>query len=115
MDDCQHSFDELKRLLAKQMVLAYSDFTIPFEIYMDASNKQIGSVIQQNAQPLAFYSRKFTNAQTCYTVIELELLAIVETLQEYCTSLLVTLSRSIPITRTLPSQISILIVSATGN
>jgi hypothetical protein len=115
MDDCQHSFDELKCLLAKKMVLAYPDFTIPFEIYMDASNKQIGSVIQQNAQPLAFYSRKFTDAQTCYTVIELELLAIVETLQEYCTSLLVTLSRSIPITRTLPSQISILIVSATGN
>jgi hypothetical protein len=47
-DDCQHSFDELKRLLAKQMVLAYPDFTIPFEIYTDASNKQIGSVIQQN-------------------------------------------------------------------
>jgi hypothetical protein len=34
---------------------------------------------------LAFYSRKLTDAQTCYTVIELELLAIVETLQEYCT------------------------------
>jgi hypothetical protein len=47
-DDCQHSFDELKCLLAKQMVLAYPDFTIPFEIYMDASSKQIGSVIQQN-------------------------------------------------------------------
>jgi hypothetical protein len=87
-DDCQHSFDELKCLLTKQMVLAYPNFAIPFEIYMDASNKQIGSVIQQNGRPLAFYSCKLTNAQTCYTVIELELLAIVETLQEYCTILL---------------------------
>jgi hypothetical protein len=87
-DDCQHSFDELKRLLAKQMVLAYPDFAIPFEIYMDASNKQIGSVIQQNGRPLAFYSHKLTDAQTRYTVIELELLAIVETLQEYRTILL---------------------------
>jgi hypothetical protein len=70
------------------MVLAYPDFAIPFEIYMDASNKQIGSVIQQNGHPLAFYSRKLTDAQTRYTVIELELLAIVETLQEYRTILL---------------------------
>jgi hypothetical protein len=31
-DDCQHSFDELKCLLAKQTILAYPDFTIPFEI-----------------------------------------------------------------------------------
>jgi hypothetical protein len=38
-DDCQHSFDKLKRLLTKQMVLAYPDFTIPLEIYTDASNK----------------------------------------------------------------------------
>jgi hypothetical protein len=47
-DDSQHSFNELKQLLAKQTVLAYPDFTIPFEIYMDTSNKQIGSVIQQS-------------------------------------------------------------------
>jgi hypothetical protein len=47
-DECQHNFDELKRRLAKQTVLAYPDFTIPFEIYTDASNKQIGSVIQQS-------------------------------------------------------------------
>jgi hypothetical protein len=37
---------------------------------------------------LAFYSHKLTDAQTHYTVIELELLAIVETLQEYRTILL---------------------------
>jgi hypothetical protein len=48
MDECQHNFDELKHSLAKQTVLAYPDFTIPFEIYTDASNKQIGSVIQQS-------------------------------------------------------------------
>jgi hypothetical protein len=69
--------------LQKQTVLEYPDFTIPFEIYIDASNKQIGSVIQQNDCPLASYSHKDTDAQTHYTIIKLELLAIVETLQEY--------------------------------
>ena len=86
--ECQHSFNTLKQLLAKRVVLAYPDFTKPFEIYTDASTKQIGAVIQQNGNPLAFYSRKLTDPQTRYTVIELELLAIVETLQEYRTILL---------------------------
>ena len=60
----------------------------PFNIYTDASAKQISAVIQQQDHPLAFYSRKLTDTQTRYTVIELELLTIVETLQEYCTILL---------------------------
>jgi hypothetical protein len=37
---------------------------------------------------MAFYSCKLTDAQTCYTIIKLELLAIFETLQEYRTILL---------------------------
>jgi hypothetical protein len=69
----------------------------------------------EQTTPLAFYSHKLTDSQTRYTVIELELLAIVETLQDYCTILLVTLSRSIRITRTLPLQTSILIMSAAGD
>jgi transposase InsO family protein len=87
-DECQQNFEKLKQLLAKQVVLAYPDFSLPFEIYTDASNKQIGAVLQQKGRPLAFYSRKLNDAQTRYTVIELELLAIVETLQEYRTILL---------------------------
>jgi hypothetical protein len=54
MDDCQHSFNELKCLLTKQTVLTYPGYTIPFEIYTDTSNKQIGLVIQQSGWHLAF-------------------------------------------------------------
>jgi hypothetical protein len=79
----QQAFDSLKNSLARQVVLAYPDFKVPFEIYTDASKYQMGSVITQKDKPLAFYSRKLTNPQTRYTVTELELLAIVETLCEY--------------------------------
>jgi hypothetical protein len=79
----QQAFDSLKNSLACQVVLAYPDFKVPFEIYTDASKYQIGSVITQKDKPLAFYSRKLTDPQTRYTVTELELLAIVETLREY--------------------------------
>jgi ribonuclease HI len=79
----QQAFDSLKNSLAREVVLAYPDFSVTFEIYTDASKYQIGSVITQKDKPLAFYSRKLTDPQTRYTVTELELLAIVEALREY--------------------------------
>jgi hypothetical protein len=79
----QQAFDSLKNSLTREVVLAYPDFSVPFEIYTDASKYQIGSIITQKDKPLAFYSRKLTDPQTRYTVTELELLAIVEMLREY--------------------------------
>ena len=52
-------------------------------IYTDASTKQLGAVITQENRPIAFFSRKLSGAQSKYTVTELELLAIVETLKEF--------------------------------
>jgi hypothetical protein len=80
----QQAFDSFKNSLAREVVLAYPDFSVPFEIYTNASKYQIGSVITQKNKPLAFYSRKLADAQMRYTVTELKLLAIVETL---CVSL----------------------------
>ena len=64
-------------------MLAYPDFSKPFEIHTDASHYQLGSVISQDGKPIAFYSRKLNPAQTRYTTTERELLSIVETLKEY--------------------------------
>jgi hypothetical protein len=64
-------------------VLAYPDFTKPFEIYTNASTKQLGAVITQENRPIAFFSQKLSGAQSKYTVTKLELLAIVETLKEF--------------------------------
>jgi hypothetical protein len=41
----QQVFDNVKATIAKEVVLAYPDFTKPFEIYTDASTMQLGSVI----------------------------------------------------------------------
>jgi hypothetical protein len=79
----QIAFDNVKTTIAKEVVLAYPDFTKPFDIYTDASTKQLGSVITQDNRPIAFFSRKLSGAQSKYTVTELELLAIVETLKEF--------------------------------
>ena len=55
----------------------------PFEIYTDASSIQLGAVITQDNRPKAFFSRKLFEMQQIYSVTEIELLAIVETLKEF--------------------------------
>ena len=79
----QEAFDEIKKVISKETLLAFPDFTKEFHIYTDASDYQLGSVIMQEGRPLAFYSRKMTNAQKGYTTGEQELLSIVETLKEF--------------------------------
>ncbi len=54
-----------------------------FEIYTDASSKQLGAVITQDNRPIAFFSWKLSNTQRKYSVTEIELLAIVKTLKEF--------------------------------
>ena len=79
----QAAFDMAKRIIAKEVMLAYPDFNKPFVIHTDASHYQLGAVISQDGKPVAFYSRKLNPAQTRYTTTERELLSIVETLKEY--------------------------------
>jgi hypothetical protein len=77
----QKAFDAVKTTIAKDVVLAYPDYNEVFEVFTDASSTQLGSVITQNNRPLAFFSRKLSDTQQKYSVTEIELLAIVETLK----------------------------------
>eukprot|EP00804_Cyclotella_cryptica_P010465 CCRYP_012288-RA/>CCRYP_012288-RA protein AED:0.12 eAED:0.32 QI:0/0/0/1/0.33/0.25/4/0/520 len=77
------AFNDVKTSIAKDVVLAYPNYSREFEIYTDALSKQLGSVITQGNRPLAFFSRKMLTTQQKYSMTELELLAIVETLKEF--------------------------------
>ena len=66
----QKSFDEIKRTVAHNTLLAYPDFNIFFDIHTEASNHQLGSVISKEGEPIAFCSRKLTETKNCYIVIE---------------------------------------------
>ena len=79
----QIAFDNVKATIARDVCLAYPDYSKEFEIYTDASSKQLGAVITQGNKPIAFFSRKLTEMQHFYSVPEIELLAIVETLKEF--------------------------------
>jgi RNase H-like domain found in reverse transcriptase len=59
----QQAFGKIKKVVGTEVLLSYPDFNKPFHIYTDASDHQLGAVIMQEKNPIAFYSRKFNAAQ----------------------------------------------------
>ena len=64
----QEAFDNVKATLACDVVLAYPDFSKEFELYTDASARQLGAVIVQENRPIAFFSHKLSEVQQKYFV-----------------------------------------------
>jgi hypothetical protein len=64
----QRAFNHVKATTTKDVVLAYLDYSKVFEIYTDASSKQLGAVITQDNRPIALFSWKLSDAQQKYSV-----------------------------------------------
>ena len=62
-DKDQQAFDQTKKELSPEVLLAYPDFSKPFVVHTDASDYQLGVVISQDGKPIAFISQKLNNAQ----------------------------------------------------
>ena len=86
--EAQKSFDTMKAIITKEVLIQYPDHNEEFHVITDASDYQLGAVIIQKGAVVAFYSRMLTAAQRNYTTMEKELLSIVETLKEFRTILL---------------------------
>ena len=81
------AFDDIRYAVNHDTLLAYPDLNKSFNIHMDASDCHLGTLLIQGDQPIAFYNHNMKRPQMRYTVMENELLSIVETLNEFCTIL----------------------------
>jgi len=80
-------FEELKKKITSQPVLALSRREGKFRVEMDASGHAIGRVLSQEQErkwkPIAFLSRTMQLAEQNYEIYNKELLVIVEALAKW--------------------------------
>jgi hypothetical protein len=87
-DECTIAFEKLKKRLSKAPVLIAPNWDKPFEVYVDASNFAIGSVLSQkdikgHDRPIYFANRQLSAAEKNYSVTEREGLGMVYSVQKY--------------------------------
>jgi len=85
--DMQLAFAAAKSALVGVAVLAHPCTEAQLNLAVDASDQHVGGVLQQWVkrawQPLAFYSRKLTAAETRYSTFDRELVACVAAIRHF--------------------------------
>jgi len=76
----QEAFDASRESLAKTALLAHPRGNAEIPLFTDASDQSIGAALQQPGdngwEPLAFFSKKLSPAESKYSAFDRELLAI---------------------------------------
>jgi hypothetical protein len=70
-------------MIARKVLLTYPDPNQPFHIETGAPDYQLGAVVKQHGVPVAFFNRELTSTQRNYTMMQKELLSIVEVLTTF--------------------------------
>jgi hypothetical protein len=80
-EQCQTSFEELKKCLTSTPGLILSDLTKKFEIYRYASRRGLGCVLMQEGQVVCYASRHLRKHEENYPTQDLELATVVHALK----------------------------------
>nr|GEX89575.1 hypothetical protein [Tanacetum cinerariifolium] len=86
-NDCVQSFRTLKEKLTEAPILIAPNWDQPFELMCDASNFAVGAVlgqrIEKHFRPIHYASKTMTEAESNYTTIEKEMLAVVYAFEKF--------------------------------
>ena len=86
-DNANMAFEQCKLSLQKAVTLSHPQSGVPMALMCDASDTCVGAVLQQrvndNWEPLGYFSKKLTDTQTKYCTYDRELLAIYMALQYF--------------------------------
>nr|GEV59943.1 reverse transcriptase domain-containing protein [Tanacetum cinerariifolium] len=85
--ECVEAFQTLKRKLTKALILIAPNWDFPFELMCDASDFAIGAVLGQRQEkhfrPIHYASKTMTEAESNYTTMEKEMLAVVYAFEKF--------------------------------
>jgi hypothetical protein len=76
----QKAFDQIKALMAADVLCVYPNHDKPFHIFTDESNYQLGACVMQDDISVAYYGKKLNSAQMNYAAIDKELFCVIATL-----------------------------------
>lgn len=86
-DEAEIVFEKCKQALMDVVYLAYPTMNADFSLTVDASNEAVGAVLQQHinneVQPLGFYSKRLTDTQKKYSTFDRELLAAYQSIKHF--------------------------------
>jgi hypothetical protein len=82
-EKCEQSFQELKKRLVSAPILTMPDITKSFDVYCDASNLGLGSVLMQDGKVIAYLSHQLRQHELNYPTHDLELAAVVYALKTW--------------------------------
>lgn len=86
-DECENSFNKLKKALVSPPILAYPQLGIQFILDTDASDKAVGAVLSQNQDDkervIAYMSKSMNKHEQNYCVTRKELLAVICALRKF--------------------------------
>nr|GEZ64743.1 reverse transcriptase domain-containing protein [Tanacetum cinerariifolium] len=86
-EDCIKAFQMLKKKLMEAPILIAPNWDLPFELMCDASDFAIGTVLgkrhEKHFRPIHYASKTMTDAESNYTMMEKEMLAVVYAFEKF--------------------------------
>lgn len=84
-DEQTKALESIKKDISEKAHLKLPDCTKVFRLQCDASDQGIGAVLFQDHGVIGYYSKKFSNAEKNYTIVEKEMFGIIKTLDFFRT------------------------------